>query len=645
VRIQAVYQNFQAHYVTLSKCAEKDIAHFNNIAPSAAVLRSNPRLKLYTLGFLKMLTEIDDFSPETESWLKYYSSRPSCAFKPISLDEIGDCFNGFALFLDEFVATPLNTLMRNIGRAAQIPTIVANTNAKIANLVDPTGAVGSGATNTPVWSLVVTRLDSALISSLDAVAPLATSTSLQVEESATTVITLDEALGRIISLNPEGAASRFLRHFRESQLSELRPGIAAYVVAILKRFALDLPLGNEFSLGMMLDWICKQLQKLLAVRKPQLFSEDLAASIGHIALLLPESYFTYNVTSPARGRISSWRQPMFLERHLFYLENPADSSNRFLTFPPGPGNTEMFLKLRITSSQSAPWTEESAAFRQEEFFALAGCLFIAYFQTAIRLFARTTRRTANVTRSNNPNAVSLDGNALETQAAVCITRATHYRMVGTVAEFSFKGLVGVDFLSNVIHQLKQNSQIFPIHLPEKLLSTLSELRIPFLYGINRDAVAVEDDPFVQFSSFDDEFFTSQYTRTSNSAQIDGIFKARKAGTRGEFGIVCECKNRNARIDANILVKSLKRLERRNAYLGLIVCKESIKSPGRDTDFARLCEEKSFHVYRVASTTVPTTRYVLKPFFPAAFYRDAPHMTIIIIETRIIDSIHSSRILK
>lgn len=297
----------------------------------------------------------------------------------------------------------------------------------------------------------------------------------------------------------------------------------------------------------------------------------------------------------------SWRQPRFLEDHLFCLENPVDSGKTFLTFLPRIQfrHDAKNLQLRIGPATLRPWENEFTCFRAEEFFTIAGCLFISFFGTVTQLFSRTRLLTkmnfASAIKSTNPSEVYLDGNALEVQATVSIMRASHYSMTANVPKFGFKGKLGTDFIGNVINELKRNSQYCKVEMPLSLKNFLEDLRIPFLYRINSPTLDLTTDRMARFSSYSDGFYTSPYTRTTRASQIDDKFQDFQLSSASDVKVVCECNNRSDKIDAHILNQILSRFVSNRAKLGLIVCREAGTKSDPSSKFALKCLKRNYHV--------------------------------------------------
>ena len=619
---QPIYLNFTNHAVTLLKCAKADLELVGpNNAPSASTLKSqHQHKKLYVLGFLKKLAEADDFNANNQTWMQYHANRPKFSFKPLSIEDVTESFKGSCLFLDEFVADPVNTLIRNIARAVGLPCIVANTNTKVANLVDPAGASGSGSSGRPVWSFVVTRLDPAARNALN------------------TEFEYSKTMAKLKELFPAGnPIYEFLVDFDEVQMKRLRPGVAAFVAQILRDYAKEPPHGLQCTLGKFLDHVCSGLAEKIIHRKSQIRT-SLNGSIGQIALLLPESYAGFKVAEwTSERKVKSWRQARFLEEHLFYLKNPVDSTNQFATFKPS-ANDDQLLHVWIYGNLR-PWVHEYTFFNSEEFFTITGCLFIPFCGSISYLFHRAEEKTTQLgtsfTQSINPNDVYLDGNALEVQAAVSIARASHFTHCQLKRAFSFKGPLGTEFFKNLIYELisVMRNAVFDnlsFGFPPSLLSFLRALRIPFLYGINHDNAL-----FRKFSSFQNDFFVKTYERTSVATQIDGKFEACFETAPGNFATVdvcCECKNRSADVDASLLNSILDGFEMNEAKLGIVFCRSAVNSLMNDSKFADRCGEK-YHVYRLKRSGF---KFSFEKCFAKRSYHGKPVMVIIILETLIIN---------
>lgn len=241
---QPIYRNFSKHSSVLLSCAKNDLEKFGRVVPSASDLQNiHSHVELSTLGFLHQL--VQRVPQNEENWLQYFATQAEFSISNKSIIQVRLAFDGFALFLDEFTASPENAFILNLARALGIPTVVSNTTTKIANFAGPVGA-GGGAN--PVWATIVTTLDPPSRIALDLPVVIVNATEAD--------LTLSQALEKIIRLHPDGESGKvaeFLNDFIDFQLKNLRPGIAAFVVTILKDFARDPPVDYDFTLGALLD--------------------------------------------------------------------------------------------------------------------------------------------------------------------------------------------------------------------------------------------------------------------------------------------------------------------------------------------------------------------------------------------------------
>ncbi len=643
---QPIYENFKNLAATLLDCAADDLKFLGGIVPSATNLKESTlgNIKLFTLGFLKGLVDNVEVT-RGKTWMEALSECRSFSFAPISIIEYSNnkFLDGYLLFLDEFVSRDLNKLVRNIARAIGNPIVLANTNTKVANMVDRSGAQGSGsAGGEAVWSTVVTKLDPASIDAFDL---------LSDDEARDGYLPFTQAFEKLLSWFPQHSnrMRSFLLELRDVHFEQLRPGIAAFLAEIIKNFAKNEPLGKRFTVGAFLDYVLPKLAENLKERKKDLVKK-LGASFGQIALLLPESYNDYLFPDrELKKKLNkSWRQPRFLEEHLFYLKNPHKNANKFLTFAASDSNNSLLLE------RNRPWTREYTVFRPEEHFTFLGCLFLPFAYNVGMLFylARksNSRRNTSVVKTLNPESLFLNGNSLEVQAAVAISRASHYQfgdMQATESSvqdtelgrvFSCTGHDGLTFFQNLVYELLAKSLVgfenLKFSFDPKLRSFLQGILIPFLYGINH-----ENSLLKKYSTTGNtrerDLYARQYERTSNAKQIDGKFSARKAGVAREIVVACECKNRKDKVDASLLEDIMVGFIKNNAKLGIVVCKRSVESPHSTSQFAIDCANHSRHIYRLA---VKKNKVNFKQFYRKAVYENEPFMVVIILETSVINEI-------
>lgn len=164
--IQGVYGNFQSLSNALSKMAIDDLERLNylfkydryHFASSEETETETERTKtfyenigahnlltnhsdfqFFSLGFLYKLVQDSetDFLNSKKKWMKYHAERESFSFTSKSLNEFRTLVSSsqYYVFLDEYVGHDWAVLVRNLCRAADLITVVANTNTVMANLL------------------------------------------------------------------------------------------------------------------------------------------------------------------------------------------------------------------------------------------------------------------------------------------------------------------------------------------------------------------------------------------------------------------------------------------------------------------------------------------------------------------------------
>lgn len=113
---------------------------------------------LFVLGFLKSLVLDGNSNFNQGSWMLYHATRSDFLITRARISDIPvGFFNGYCLFLDEFVGKDWAVYVRNLARAVGLRCVVANTNTRITNLTGKTKA--SGSEGVEVWSIIVNRLN------------------------------------------------------------------------------------------------------------------------------------------------------------------------------------------------------------------------------------------------------------------------------------------------------------------------------------------------------------------------------------------------------------------------------------------------------------------------------------------------------
>ncbi len=664
---QSIYTNFTNLAKVLFHSAHYDLRTLDNASLAKEI--QNSLSPLFVVGFLLKLVELSQGCPCDENWMDFHAQRGNFSFKPVPLSKAVGKFDGYVLVLDEFFACLENTLIRNLARTLGLHCIVMNTNTKVANIVGK--ETSSAGTSNSIWSLVVTKLGPAF------------------KDVLNSEYGLIESIEKLLVTAPTNHPIRtFLTGFYEHDLQNLRPGVAEFVAKILKaRADSGFVVSSETSFGAFLDGVVRDLESAFARRKASLLDES--AMLGHIALLLPESYgvavnevaevpvviedadviaaedddaeqeFTSNAAEAVIAAVEvsntdvvikaseAWNHARFIEKHLFYLRSPADSARSqspwFLTFPPTneKGPLRVFKSLKPAAQEVNPsnfniapedWRLHHSEFNPKEFFTVAACFFIPFVNSVARLMLHAGELirncTASVSTSKNVNASSLDGNSFEVTAAVCVVKATHYTMSATGPSFSFKAKNGIEFIRNVIHEMSYSYDPWraPIEYPLELRELLGRIEIPFLYSISFENPAFEALAAIEFDS---NLFVSNYERTSNASQIDGKFD----GRIGEeyVTVCCECKNRAKVISSSELLKILIKSAMHNAKLSLVFCTEFASIAKPTAKFQVYCRKFKVNVFRVALAKVDG-QYQIIPFTQDFIIHEKPSTTCIVLET-------------
>lgn len=686
-RTQPIYTNYSRIAKTLYRCAKTDLDRVNDgkLLQAGVIKDDHFSTQFLTLGFLIKLAEESsrypaipgvtntglekDKSPgsglncnnqasSVPPWMEFHSRRPGFTFTSKSLAQVGNIFEGYVLMLDEFKAVAPISFIRNLARAVGLACVVANTNTRIANVVGKNNS--SGSSKESVWSFVLTRLDPAYIDVLDE--------EFQIKTSIENIIKRRDE---------DDPVFIFFNKYFYQQLEHLRPGVAAFVAMILRDLTTKNLSVNTWTFGKLFDYFGKNLSDALLDRKQYLI-EKYAAILGHIALLLPETFadeqdkaksvnndedlgddenFDINTDEAEIDEIElekdedsdiivgkkAFKQSRFLEHHFFYLTNPVDRSlNWFITFPANNGRNihdKSCLRIidKVNYGQFIDWKLEYTEFDRNETLTLIGCQFIALPYTVATILKQASdllkRRVESVGISVNFKALSLDGNSFEVLSAICVVKASqYYRDEKYSAIHTFKGICADDLIKNIIYEmsLTKNALYMNIEFPLDLLKDLQSVKIPFLYSIDR-----KDETFDKFCSIEHEFFVKSYERTSNSDQIDGKFEVHTP--QGLKIIACECKNYSNSIRTHILEKVIDNsISRHNAKFIFIFCTSVVDKSTKTSKFTQLCNTEKINVYRIERYDNKLAKLV--PFWINFKIHENPNRICIIFESYSINNI-------
>ena len=626
---QHIYKNFAHLADAFLRYASLDLEKIRSLKLSINVPKVNEfddvlrNCEFCTLGFLCQLV-VDGRTISENDWMRHHAERPDFEFQARSIRSIADgFFDGFFLFLDEYVGNDAGLFIRNLARVSKLTCIVANTNSRISNL---TKGLTSGGSGVSIWSLVACRLN----------AP----------ENYSDIYNFNDTLGQIsLRGKSDQRIDRFILDFERNQAKHLRPGVSKFLkqgFLQLNDF-LSLNPGCELNIKIFMDKIVESLQKFLERRKPSLVNEDMShwAKIG---LLFPTS-FDFSNLSNLSSDDRNFHLPCFLEYHLYHLVNPTDFNDwLFMTFAPQNNRTE----LMVNPSGRVEWSNQFTHFKGEELFTILGCLWFPFNEpvTAILKKARRNNITdpSSICDMPNDNAIKLPGNILEISAAVSLIDASHhfFDRRGGVADSSqlntFAGQNGIDFIKNIIVNMiddvsfKKALDISIIISHQVLVDFLALCHIPYLYSINRRIEILDS-----ISDSESSVFFESFTRPNDSNQVDGFFKFKFASN--DAVMTAECKNRKEKMSSNILENILRKSLRNSAKVCLIFCNKFTDKAANRSKFMEFCISQYINVYRIrrdANGLRNVRSYLVEQFSNAIF--DSPQSICILFESRRINAL-------
>ena len=560
-------------------------------------------MKLSTLGFLCKLVE-DGANVPSDQWMRYHAERPGFEFEAQSLDCIpSGFFNGFSIFLDEFVGNEVGVYIRNLARAAKLRCIVANTNTRIANL---TMGLTSGGSGSVLWSLVINKL--------------------HLPQSYYDHYNLGVASSNLTALGQNDPRIEFFfNHFLNNQVSHLRPGVSGFLEIAFGRF-LETIKGqrnpSQINIRQILDHVIENLSKSLCYRKPSL-QDGLVSHWAKIALLFPNVYQSLQISDNMGEFDKAMHHPNFIEKHLYHLTNPWKSSDWiFMTFV----GTQPDSELSYVPYSGRTWLIQSTQFNEKELFTILGCISIPFFRTVTSVLNFAVATSHNLPSSigelENALAFKLPGDALEISAVVSIVDSSHHfhAIENEKILNTFAGQLGVDFIKNlIVNMIKDytfmktiwqvtfqfpSSEVFDLEH-----GFLAECHVPYIYGINRKIELLDSISDPQSSVY---FGTIE--RTPNSSQIDCKFEMRYK--KNKSLVTAECKNRQSTLHSGDLEKIIsKSVNIHKAKLCLVFCNQFREKANENSKFIETCSRLKVNVYRVncCSSALLLKIFAIEPF--------------------------------
>ena len=636
---QHIYQNFKNHADTLAKYAMDDLMILPSANLNATTLRNlHKNKKLWVLGFLFQMVNETRHRTEGENWMRFHSRRPSFDFIKKNIQDIPPhFFDGYLLFLDEFIAKDWAVYVRNLARAAGLNCLVANTTTRVANIIGTDVAPG-GAGHT-VWSIVISKLNPPSFELLNG------------------EYNLEESISVLRGSRPvNDPVCLFLDNFISHQIVQLRPGIAVKVALAFRNYAATYRNSN-FSLGHMMDYVVNILYNYLTIRKPNICGSN-EAFLAKVGLLIPKCYESVTAN---RGNTTETaviddfsldidnfvNKRAYLEYHLYYLANPQNPDSWiFLTFGPSNKGPSRVYNDRIL----VDWNLDYTFFYCREIFTILTCLCIPFIKTVAQVLGNvqilSEGRPTGTHDTLNKLAMKNSRDLFEVKAASIIVDASQHMHTRNILpsgvlelfKYTFRGQNGLEFVKNIIFNLiTSESFVFnqncTFQMPSaeifNLENFLNSCRIPFLYGIN-SSIPILD----QLSSIASDFYIEPFERTGNFSKIDARFNFKE---NGMDRIACmECKNFRNNIGSSSILRDclLKALNRNNARLSLIICTQFARySPSRSS-FKSFCITEKINIYRVSK--VRSGHFQIIPFDSIFQIHSDPELICVLFESTYIN---------
>ncbi len=457
---QEIYTNFMRLSALLIRCAKKDAFELPLNVTAHDLKENRSRIPFWTLGFLKALVEkANSTELGAKHWLQYFAQQDGFTFEKCSTSELGEnFFTGYCLFLDEFEDGWWKIFLRNLARVVGMICIVSNTNSKISALVGKSSSSG-GQQTLHAWSLVVTKLNH---------------TNFMILQHSHDDFAL--AASTILSSSMVTVAVKLrLESFFETEISELRPGIALFAADALVEFARQLSNRQTIcNLGEFMLTICQFVLNRLKFRKPGLFASE-QSFLAKFGMLYPQAYESVtanklrssdSVTNRNADIRKLSNQRTYIEDHLFYVSNPSSPlpmRKFFCTYPPVESVSRV-KHLRVINEELSSlnntflidWKHELTFLYSTEVLTILTCMLVFIPTSVTQLaeqYAELQHHPKATFNATNTEASSNSGNFLEACATAVICESSRFDHESK--SFSFKGFDGLNLARNMIYHLLQ----------------------------------------------------------------------------------------------------------------------------------------------------------------------------------------------
>lgn len=284
---------------------------------------------------------------------------------------------------------------------------------------------------------------------------------------------------------------RFLDYLVQTQIPQLRPGIAVKIMQYLNDFSAVI---GKLSVEDCINHIILKLSQYLMKWKPSMFYSN-GGSCGNLGLFTEQAYFQYKNLAKIN------HSKTYSIQHLYYLINPVDtSSNVFLTYRSNnKGKPNKLFIEAYNMHTKTPWCRRSY-FKSGEEILLLACFYIS-FQKSVHSVVESNKEwlddPCSLMITSDPLDWPTQWNKLELIAMGAIIDSSHYSTFLDSRNIdqdrlSFTGISGTNFLLNLIRNLVYDQSVkddkFPIRatsiclqsFPEHGELLLDEITVPFL---------------------------------------------------------------------------------------------------------------------------------------------------------------------
>lgn len=205
----------------------------------------------------------------------------------------------------------------------------------------------------------------------------------------------------------------------------------------------------------------------------------------------------------------------------------------------------------------------------------------------------------SMSRARNPLALSLDGDSLETVAAISVIHSTHV-VPALGANSRFDGRTGIFFMYNLVQNLIEHGRHridtgFSLSCEcESARLLLENAIIPFLVPYNFKSNDIS--PVLSNLITQNAINVGTFTRTANATCIDGEFKFTLSTVSKNATV--DCKNWATVLDSVELTCILVKAVSKDSCMSLIFCNRTVNNLRPVSALRSYCQSRSIKLLRI-----------------------------------------------